>query len=83
MNKNNCPRCGGTADHLVTDIAGKNYYRCNTNLTSVVVDTPDNAKRFTPCETVIDDNRRIVDARLAYKTGNTIRTMAVRNGIIG
>lgn len=81
---NRCPRCGGTANHFVTDIMGKLYYRCMTGLTSLrnqggeIVGTGN----ILACETVIDSDGKVVTGTIAYNTGGNTKTLGVTEGKI-
>lgn len=81
-NSNRCPKCGGTANHLVTDINGNRYYRCMTGLTSFrksegVVSRD---SYFKPCDTIIDQNGKVFSGIIAFATGNKVETLVVNAG---
>ena len=82
MNSNQCPECGGVADHLVTDIDGKCYSRCTTGLTTFERDgdTVIRVSRIVPCDTIINDRGKRFTGTIAYATENKLKTLGVTNG---
>ena len=73
-NANRCPDCGGVANHLITDINGKNLYQCSTGLTAFEVDTDEltghkfmsRRSRIVQCGTVMDGKRKRAEGTYAY-----------------
>lgn len=70
-----CPDCGGRADHIITDIAGDNYYRCMTGLTRLgrVAQREEGKEvevsNIVPCDTIIGDKGKKVTGIISYYTG--------------
>lgn len=74
---NRCPSCGGVANHLVTDIGGRPYYKCMTGLTSFRKEYTETDKgvktmqlgnsHIIPCGTTINDKGQLVDGTIAYR----------------
>lgn len=81
-NSNRCPECGGVANHLVTDIFGRPFYRCMTGLTTF--DTGrggvTRSGNILPCDTIIDSAGKVVTGTIAYKTGGNTDTLSVTDG---
>lgn len=84
MNSNRCPKCGGIANHLVTDIFGKPYYHCTTGLTSLTNEQGEITRsgNIISCDTVIDEERKLVTKTIAYKVGGNTSTLGVTEGKI-
>jgi len=82
MNSNRCPECGGVANHLVTDINGKSYYRCMTGLTTFERDGERVSRvgHIVSCDTIIDNSGKKFTGTVAYATGNKVDTLAVTDG---
>jgi len=82
MNSNRCPECGGTANHLVTDVSGKNYYRCMTGLTTFEKDGGEvrRVSFIIPCDTVIDHQGKVFSGSIAYASSNRLNALLVING---
>ncbi len=83
MNSSNrCPDCGGIAKHIITDIFGKNYYRCMTGLTGFESNGEEVSRvsRIDPCDTIIDQHGKKFTGTVAYNTGSKVKTLSVTNG---
>ena len=81
---NRCPKCGGVAKHLVTDVWGRNYYHCNNGLTSLTNREGEITRsgNIIACDTVIDDKGKLVTGTIAYRNGANIETLGVTEGKI-
>ena len=79
---NRCPKCGGVAKHLVTDIAGRPYYRCMTGLTTLYSREGELTRsgNILACETIIDSTGKVVTGTIAYYTGGRNQTLGVSGG---
>jgi len=77
-----CPECGGVANHILTDLSGKSYYRCMTGLTSFKEEGGELTRlsRIIPCDTIMDDRGRKFTGTIAYHTSDKVETLAVTNG---
>ncbi len=75
MNINRCPECGGVAGYYATDIEGRNYYKCMTGLTTLGQDMA-----IEPCDTIINDKRKVFSGVIAFVTNNNIKTLVVASG---
>lgn len=84
MNSNRCPKCGGVANHTLTNIEGRNYYRCMTGLTSFesIGLEISRVSHIIPCDTLIDQQGKIFNGIIAYATGNGLKTLVVTMGKI-
>ena len=78
-NTNQCPDCGGTADHIITDINGKCYYQCGTGLTSFPSEH-DKVSRIVRCDLILDEGGNKATGTIAYATGNRTKILAVTDG---
>lgn len=79
---NRCPRCGGVANHYITDLKGRNYYKCMTGLTSFMSGEGElsRSSNILACETVIDSTGGVVTGTIAYKDGKETKTLGVTEG---
>ena len=80
-NSNECPNCGRKANHLITDIDGKNYYKCSGGLTTFRIDGEAESKvgRIVPCDTIIHRGQKFTGT-IAYVSDNKVKTLAVTDG---
>lgn len=77
-----CPSCGGQACHIITDLDGNTYYRCMTGQTSFqdIDGKITRTSRIIPCDTIIDNQGKVVTGRIAYQTDDKFRTVLVKDG---
>ena len=58
---NTCPNCGASAPHYLTDISGREFYKCSTALTTFHISKEEGLVRsnhFRLCDTVILNGRK-------------------------
>lgn len=81
---NRCPRCGGIANHLVTDMFGRLFFKCMTGLTTLINREGEIVRtgNILACETVIDGAGKVVTGTIAYNTGGNTKTLGVTEGKI-
>lgn len=83
-NSNRCPRCGGVANLLVTDVFGRSFHHCNTGLTSHINREGELTRdgNIIPCDTVMNSEGKVFTGTVAYKTGGNTSTLSVTDGKI-
>ena len=79
---NRCPKCGGVASHLVTDIFRRPFYKCMMGLTTLYNREGELTRsgNVLACETIIDSEGRVVTGTIAYDTGGKTHTLGVTDG---
>ena len=78
-----CPVCGGKASHIITDMAGDNYYRCMTGLTRLgrrVDERSQEASNIVPCDTILDSGGRKFTGLISYFTDGNPEVLKVVDG---
>ena len=81
---NRCPKCGGIAKHLVTDMFGRPFYHCTNGLTSLTGEKGEITRsgNIVQCDTVIDSKGGLVTGTIAYMVGGNTDTIGVTEGKI-
>ena len=74
----NCTICGGTLNHIITDIAGKNYYQCHTGLTHQIVREVDHRSHpICQCGQVYDQKGQKFSGHVSFISDGKLKTIRI------
>lgn len=82
-----CPNCGGMMHHTATDITGKTFYKCQTQLTTL--DDPRKAVEgeskhkiyFKSCGLITDYAGRLANENIWYTADGKPKSFRVSDGV--